>query len=134
MTTPRLFTALLIGLFVLLLGSLSSANTQERITVRGEIVDLSCYMVVGSRGAAYRDCARFEVRRGGVAIGVVTDAGELLLLVNESADRDPYEALRRLAGDGAEVTGRKVERQGVVSLIVESTEGRYGRRASSCAN
>jgi hypothetical protein len=113
-----------LGLFVCLLCSLPSAGAQENATVRGEIVDLSCYMLAGGRGTEYEGCARLGSQRKGISIGVVTDAGELLLLVNQSADRDPYEAAKQLTGARAELTGRAVQKNGVASLIVESAERR----------
>lgn len=105
---------------VAIFSCLAGTSAQQTTTVRGEIVDLSCFMTAGGRGPEYERCARLGSQRKGISIGVVTDAGELLLLVNQSADRDPYEAAKQLAGARAEVTGRAVRKGGVSSLIVES--------------
>jgi hypothetical protein len=113
----------LLGVFISSLSCLRGANAQERALLQGEIVDLPCYMVTGGRGADYQACALLCARKG-VPIGIVTDAGELFLLLTESNNPEPYEAARQLAGQRAELTGRLVSKHGVASLIVESAEGR----------
>lgn len=110
-------------LMAIAFAGLSSASAQEKATVQGEIVDLTCYMVAEGGGSEYESCAQLGSRRKAISIGVVTDRGELLLLVNQSADWGPYEAAQRLTGAHAELTGRTVRKSGVSTLIVESAEG-----------
>ena len=96
-------------------------RAQEDIKVQGEIVDLACYMAKGSKGAAHKACAQMCAKKG-VPIGVLTDAGEVFLLLDDHNDPDPYDAARKLAGERAEVSGKKFSKQGVSSIVVSAAK------------
>jgi hypothetical protein len=98
------------------------AQNADAVTVQGEVVDMACYMAKGSRGAAHKACAVMCAKRG-VPIGVLTDAGELYLLLDDHNNEDPYEAVKKLAGERAEVTGKKINKQGVAGIVVGSAKG-----------
>lgn len=95
---------------------------QEAVTVQGEIVDLACYMSKGSKGTQHRACAQMCAKKG-VPIGVLTDSGEVYLLVDDHEDPEPYEAARKLAGDRAEVSGKKFAKGGVATIVVGAAKG-----------
>ena len=99
----------------------AAAGAQEDVTVQGEIVDLACYMAKGSHGSAHKSCAQMCAKRG-APIGVLTDAGELYLLVDDHNNPDPYEAAKKLAGDRAEVDGKKFTKPGIASIVVGSVK------------
>jgi hypothetical protein len=114
------------GFLLALVGTLAwptGARAQEKaVTVQGEIVDLACYMAKGSRGASHKACAQLCAKRG-APIGVLTDTGELFLLVDDHNNSDPYEAAKKLAGERAEVNGREISKQGVASIVVGAVKG-----------
>jgi hypothetical protein len=99
-----------------------AVRAQEDVTVQGEIVDLACYMTKGSKGPQHRACAQMCAKKG-VPIGVLTDAGDVYLLVDDHDDPDPYEALKKLAGDRAEVSGKKFVKGGVAAIMVTGSKG-----------
>ena len=115
-------TVLVLVGFGLTLGRPTRAPAQEDITVQGEIVDMACYMAKGSRGASHKACAQLCAKRG-VPIGVLTDAGEVFLLLDDHNNSDPYEAAKKLAGERAEIAGKKFNKQGVASIVVNSAKG-----------
>ena len=125
---PRLVQKLAFLLAVVLvglglnLGRPTVAGAQDDVTVQGEIVDMACYMAKGSRGASHKACAQLCAKRG-VPIGVLTDAGEVFLLLDDHNNPDPYEAAKKLAGERAEITGKKFAKQGVASIVVSSAKG-----------
>lgn len=92
------------------------------VTVQGEIVDLACYMAKGSRGSAHKSCAQMCAKKG-VPIGVLTDGGELYLLLDDHNNPEPYETAKKLAGEHAEVSGKKFSKQGIASIVVGSAKG-----------
>jgi hypothetical protein len=100
----------------------TTAAAQEDVTVQGEIVDMACYMAKGSRGAAHKTCAQLCAKKG-VPIGVLTDAGELYLLLDDHNNPDPYDDAKKLAGDRAEISGKKFSKQGVASIVVGAVKG-----------
>ena len=111
-------TALL--LFVTLLPA--RARAQEDVTVQGEIIDMACYMAKGSKGSAHKACAQMCAKKG-VPIGVLTDGGEVYLLLDDHNNSDPYEAAKKLAGERAEISGKKFVKQGVASIVVGAAKG-----------
>lgn len=98
------------------------ALAQEDITVQGEIVDLACYLSKGSRGPSHRVCAQKCAERG-IPIGVLTDDGNLFLLLEDHSDEEPYEDAKKLAGDRAEVKGKKFSKPGIVGIVVGEIKG-----------
>lgn len=102
--------------------SLSAANAQEEITVQGEIVDLACYMAKGAKGIAHKTCAQMCAKKG-VPLGLLTDSGELYLLVDDHNNEAPYGELKKLAGERAEVTGKKFVRNNLPSIVVGGAKG-----------
>ena len=113
---------LLLASLGLNLGRPVAVAAQEDVTVQGEIIDMACYMAKGSRGASHKACAQLCAKRG-VPIGVLTDAGEVFLLLDDHNNPDPYEAAKKLAGDRAEIAGKKFNKQGVASIVVNSAKG-----------
>ncbi|MFI5396102.1 MAG: hypothetical protein ACHQ9S_11260 [Candidatus Binatia bacterium] len=114
--------SLLVGFVALALSWPAAAKAEEAVTVQGEIVDMACYLPKGSHGPAHKSCAQMCAKRG-APIGVLTDAGELYLLVDDHNNPDPFEAAKKLAGDRAEVHGTKVSKPGVSGLVVEAVKG-----------
>lgn len=98
------------------------AGAQEDVTVQGEVIDLACYMAKGSKGAAHKACAQMCAKKG-VPIGVLTDGGEVYLLLDDHNNPDPYDAAKKLAGDRAEINGKKFNKQGVASIVVGGVKG-----------
>ena len=102
--------------------SVPSASAQDDVTVQGEVIDMACYMAKGSKGAAHKACAQMCAKKG-VPIGVLTDGGEVYLLLDDHNNPDPYDAAKKLAGDRAEISGKKFSKQGVASIVVSGAKG-----------
>jgi hypothetical protein len=98
------------------------ASAQDDVTVQGEIIDMACYMAKGSHGAAHKACAQMCAKKG-VPIGVLTDGGEVYLLLDDHNNPDPYDSAKKLAGERAEVSGKKFSKQGVASIVVGAAKG-----------
>jgi hypothetical protein len=112
--------ALVLGLTAVAAGP---ARGQEEVTVTGEIVDLACYLSAGKKGPEHRSCAQM-CAKGGVPMGVLTEAGELYLLIDDHANKKPYDAAKKLAGSQAEISGKKFLKHGMASIMVSSAQGR----------
>ncbi len=98
------------------------ARAQDDVTVTGEVVDMSCYLSKGSKGAQHKACAQLCAKKG-VPIGILTDSGDLYLLIDDHNNPDPYDALKKLAGEKAEVKGKKFSKGGVASILVAESKG-----------
>lgn len=107
--------------FLLPMSLASRAAAQEAVTVSGEVVDLACYLSKGSKGKRHKQCAVLCAKKG-LPIGVLTDAGDVYLLIEDHDDPAPYEAAKELAGERATVSGKKFTKGGVQSVLVAETK------------
>lgn len=115
------------SLAVALLGIVPAVSADElayenEVTVRGEILDLTCYLVDGKKGSGHRACAKLCAKKG-LPMGLLTDSGEVFLLIEDHDDPDPYDNLKSLAGTDVEVKGVKFSRDGMSSLMVLESKG-----------
>ena len=106
----------------LLAGLALPAVAQEDITVKGEILDLSCYLSHDLKGRSHRSCAQQCAKRG-LPIGVLSESGEVYLLLEDHNNAEPYDKAKELAGDKAEVKGKKFAKGGVNSILVGEVKG-----------
>jgi len=113
---------LVVAVGVLGMGVSRAVCAQEDVTVQGEILDMACYMAKGSKGAGHKACAQMCAKKG-VPIGILTDAGEVYLLLDDHNNPDPYDDAKKLAGEHAQITGKKFSKQGVASIVVGSVKG-----------
>ncbi len=81
------------------------AAAQDQVTVSGEVVDLACYLSKGSKGKRHKACAEMCAKKG-LPIGVLTEAGDVYLLIEDHDNPGPYDTAKGLAGEQAEVSGK----------------------------
>ena len=114
----------LISFFVvalLALTSLTAFGGGDEETWTGEIVDLACYVGQGAKGSDHSGCAKACVKNG-QPMGLLTDEGTLVLLTANHKDGAPYDALKELAGEKAEVTGTLAEKDGMKIVTVNGSK------------
>lgn len=58
----------------------------KKVTVVGEIIDISCYNSLGKHGTKHRDCGQKCVRNG-MPVGLLTKEGVVYLLIDEEHDQ-----------------------------------------------
>lgn len=92
------------------------------LAVKGEIVDLACYVVHGGKGPQHARCAK-KCAEQGQPIGLLAADGRLYLLFADHADGAPFGRARGLAGQNAEIKGEAVTRDGVNGLTVKAVTG-----------
>lgn len=91
------------------------------VTLQGEVLDMSCYAMQGASGKKHAMCAR-ACLAGGAPAGLLTADGSVYLLVDNHADKKPYQKLRTLGGDEVTVTGRLFKRGGIPIVAVDGVE------------
>jgi len=99
-------------------GSIARADT-----VSGEVVDLSCYLSHPhtSTGSGHRKCAETCAKKG-LPMGILTEDGSVLLLLEDHANPKAYSAAIGKAATTVTVEGRKVSEGGLPGLVVESVQ------------
>jgi len=99
-------------------------------TWAGEVVDMGCYIEKGLKGPDHAGCAKSCIKTG-MPMGVLTKDGTLLLLTPNHEDGAPYEALKDLAGENAEVSGTLSEKDGIKMIVVSGSKAADSKEALS---
>jgi len=119
----RFVAASMLLVAVLLFGGVALAKTQAKApatpaSVSGEIVDLSCYLGHGAKGAAHKECAATCVANGG-PMGLLTPSGTLYVLTMNHEKPDAFNQAKKLAGGNAKITGPTSVKNGVHALQID---------------
>lgn len=108
--------ALCLGLAAFLL---HAQPASEMVTLKGEVVDLWCYLKNGSIGPDHKECAVESVKAGN-PVGLVTDRGDIYLIMG-SADFQPgRDVLLDRMAQTVTVWGRLIKRNGLQAVYVTS--------------
>lgn len=92
------------------------------VRIRGEVVEVGCYLRDGSRGEAHKPCALTCLKNGGQLGVVEDDTGVLFPLAGAAPATDPSAALREHIAEHVEVRGRVYERAGSRVLIAKDVQ------------
>ena len=106
---------------ILLFAAMAMASGNQEETWTGEVVDVACYVGQGAKGPDHAGCAKACVKNG-QPMGLLTDDGTLVLLAADHKDGAPFEALKELAGEKAEVTGTLAEKGGMKVVTVTGSK------------
>ena len=90
-------------------------------TLKGEVVDMGCYMAHEAHGAKHKECGAKCVA-GGMPMGLLTSTGKLYLITLNHDDADAYNHLKDWIDSDVEVTGVVTERAGMRSIDVSSAK------------
>ncbi len=91
----------------------------EAVTLKGEVIDLWCYLEGGDRGADHKKCA-IECAKAGNPIALLTEKGDIYILVGIK-DHDPAkDMLIEKMADNVTVEGTLVKKGGVQAIYVTS--------------
>jgi hypothetical protein len=98
-----------------------SASAQTK-TLKGEILDMSCYMSGGAMGKDHQMCAQACLDKG-LPAGILNKAdGKVYLLVEDHENESAYKEAIKHAADNVEVSGKVVDKNGMQSIVVESVK------------
>ncbi len=116
---PKVVGATLIaGLTVM---SMSAFGQSSAKTLKGEVLDMSCYMGHGAKGKGHQQCAQMCLDKG-LPAGLLTSEGDVYLLVEDHDKAKAYEKAIKHAADNIEVTGKVINKNGVQALVVEDVK------------
>jgi hypothetical protein len=97
------------------------ASGEAGMTVKGEVVDLACYVGHGAKGEMHKECA-VKCAAMGQPVGILSTDGKLYVLVADHVDPSSYEKARKLAGEQVEIQGENAEKDGVNALTVHAVK------------
>jgi hypothetical protein len=94
----------------------------KEMTVKGELVDMACFMAHEGKGKKHGDCGKMCVQ-GGSPLGILTGDGAVYLLVEDHSSakaKKPYSDAKKLVAETVTIKGDMYQRGGVQALVVES--------------
>lgn len=107
-------------LLTLLMGIVVFAQQEKRTeTIKGEVVDLWCYMDHGARGPGHKACA-VECAKLGNPIGIVDSKGNVYVAVGSELHQPDREKLIEKMAQEVTVTGAVVRRGGLRMIFIKT--------------
>jgi len=97
-------------------------------TLKGELVDMGCYVSHEAKGEKHKDCATKCVA-GGMPMGLLTADNKLYLLTLNHDNADPYNKAKDMMAEMVEVTGMVKERNGV--RVIDVTDVKAASTAAA---
>jgi hypothetical protein len=108
--------------FFFLTGAFAYAEPKgDTVTLKGEVVDLWCYLEGGDHGAEHKKCA-IECAKAGNPIGLVTDKGDVYVLMGIKDHQPGKEVLIDKMADTVTITGTLVKKGGVQVVYVTAVK------------
>jgi hypothetical protein len=96
---------------------LRAQPASEMIVLKGEVVDLWCYLKNGSVGLDHKDCAVASVKAGN-PIGLVTERGDIYLIMGNVDFQPGKEILLDRMAQTVTLWGRLIKRNGLQAVYV----------------
>jgi len=100
-------------------GLLAADEEASDITVKGEVLDMACYLGHGAHGADHQKCA-LKCAEMGQPIGLLGSDGKVYLLVADHADQSAFNEAKKMAGQNVTITGTAAGKDGINSLTVHT--------------
>src|SRR5215475_1400021 len=91
----------------------------DKVTVKGEVVDLWCYLEGGDRGADHKTCA-VACAKAGNPIGLVTEKDEVYVMMGIKDHQPGKEVLIDKMAETVTVEGTLVKKGGVQVIYVSA--------------
>ena len=92
-----------------------------KTTVRGEILDMACYVAHEAKGPDHAACAERCVK-GGQPMGLLAEDGTVYLLYANHKDGSAFEQAKEFAGQDVEIVGIAATQAGIKGLEVSSVK------------
>lgn len=89
--------------------SIGQTSSEETITVKGEVLDMACYIDHNAQGPKHADCAKTCIESG-LPVGIKTEDGKTYLLIGEH--KPINKALAPYAAKTITVRGKAISRDG----------------------
>lgn len=99
-------------------GTAASSKAAEE-TVKGELVDLKCYLDKGEHGDGHKDCAVACAKRG-EPIGILDSNGNVYVVIGDKAHGSDRDALINRMSETVTVTGKVVKKGGTQAFYIAS--------------
>lgn len=96
----------------------------KEIALKGELVDLACFMAHDGKGSKHGQCGKMCVQ-GGSPMGLLTADGTVYLLIEDHSSakaKKPYTQAKKLVAESVSLKGSLYKRGGTQAVVVGSVE------------
>ena len=122
MKSRMMRTVLIVPALVLLGAAITLGQPKgETVTVKGEVVDLWCYLEGGDHGADHKECA-VACAKAGNPIGLVTEKGDVYVMMGMKEHQPGKEVLIDKMAETVTVQGTLVKKGGTQVIYVSSVK------------
>jgi hypothetical protein len=122
MKTRIIYAALALSVVLFLSGIRAFAQPKgDPVTLKGEVIDLWCYLEGGDHGADHKQCA-VECAKAGNPIGLLTDKGDIYIMMGIKDHQPGREVLIDKMAETVTVEGTLVKKGGVQVVYVSSVK------------
>jgi len=90
-------------------------------TVKGEVVDLWCFLSSGARGADHKECA-ITCAKAGNPIGIVDEQGNIYIAMGSKNMQPGKDILTDKMAATVTVTGKIIKKGGVQAIYISKVE------------
>ena len=90
-------------------------------SVKGEILDMACYVAHEAKGPDHASCAKRCVKAG-QPMGLLADDGTVYVLYANHQDGSAFEAAKELAGTKVHISGKLSTMSGIKGIEVQTVE------------
>ena len=111
----------LLFLCIIALLTVPALADDKPTSVKGEILDLACYISHDSHGEDHAKCAERCVK-GGQPMGLLGEDGTVYVLFADHGDESAYKSAQSFAGKMVEISGPLAEKDGVKGITVHSVK------------
>lgn len=98
-----------------------AADEEKKITVKGEILDLACYISHEGKGIKHQKCA-LTCLKSGQPMGLLAEDGTVYLLMADHQDSKAFDEAKSYAAEKVEISGEFSERANIKAITVKSVK------------
>ena len=117
MKTFVAFSVAVVVAGLIVAGNIRAADADSTVTVKGEVLDMACYLDHGAHGEKHAQCAATCIESG-FPVGIKGEDGKTYLLVGEHKPLNS--TLAQYAGKTITVKGKLASRDGI--NMIENAE------------
>ena len=117
-----IFAALAVSIGLSFCGIRAFAQPKgEAVTLKGEVIDLWCYLEGGDHGAEHKQCA-VECAKAGNPIALLTEKGDVYITMGVKEHQPARELLIDKMAETVTVEGTLVKKGGIQVVYVSSVK------------
>jgi hypothetical protein len=119
----RILYAILTASALLYFGGVSAFAQPkgDKVTLKGEVIDLWCYLEGGDRGAEHKQCA-IECAKAGNPIGLLTEKGDIYVMMGIKDHQPGKDVLIDKMAETVTIEGTLVKKGGIQVVYVSSVK------------